>query len=158
MITNDKKFIIFALIGGVAALVIMIGFIGQGNIRETPIFFPEKVKQTVAFQDVNGKVKLVGISGIGEDNNPTLIMRISFAYVLTVINQGETEHRLYIEGFDVQTNLLFPGEQDTITIYPKEEGEYNYYDKRQQLEPLGKLKAVKVVPSDSFEGILRDLI
>jgi hypothetical protein len=158
MITNDKKFIIFALIGGVAALVIMIGFIGQGNIRETPIFFPEKVKQTVAFQDVNGKVKLVGISGIGEDNNPTLIMRISFAYVLTVINQGETEHRLYIEGFDVQTNLLFPGEQDTITIYPKEEGEYNYYDKRQQLILLGKLKAVEVVPSDSFEGIMRDLI
>ena len=158
MALNEKKFIIFALVGGVVALVVMIGFIGQGNIRGTQIFFPEQVKQTVAFQDIDGKVKLVGISGIGEDDNPTLIMRTSFAYVLTVINQGDTQHRLYIDGLEVQTDLLFPGENDTITIYPKEEGIYNYYDKRERLEFLGNLKAVEVIPSDSFEGILRDLV
>lgn len=155
---SDKKFIVFALVGGLAALVILFGFIGQGNIRHVQIFFPEQVQQTVAFKDVNGEVRLVGISGIGGDNNPTLIMRTSFAYVLTVVNDGEQHHRLYIDGLEVQTDLLKPGEKDTITVYPTEEGTYNYYDKRQDLKLLGQLKAVTVVPGDEFEGIMRDLI
>ena len=127
---SDKKFIIFALVGGVVALVIMIGIIGQGNVRHVQIFFPEQVSQTVAFKDVDGEVRLVGISGIGGDNNPTLIMRTSFAYVLTVVNEGDQLHRLYIDGLEVQADLLKPGEKDTITVYPTEEGTYNYYDKR----------------------------
>lgn len=155
---SDKKFIVFALVGGLAALVILFGFIGQGNIRHVQIFFPEQVQQTVAFKDVNGEVRLVGISGIGGDNNPTLIMRTSFAYVLTVVNDGDKHHRLYIDGLEVQTDLLKPGEKDTITVYPTEEGTYNYYDKRQDLKLLGQLKAVTVVPGDEFEGIMRDLI
>ena len=155
---SDKKFIVFALVGGIAALVILFGFIGQGNVRHVQIFFPEQVQQTVAFKDVNGEVRLVGISGIGGDNNPTLIMRTSFAYVLTVVNDGEQHHRLYIDGLEVQTDLLKPGEKDTITVYPTEEGTYNYYDKRQDLKLLGQLKAVTVVPGDEFEGIMRDLI
>ena len=60
-----------------------IGVIGQGNVRHVEIFWPEKVEQTVAFKDVDGEVKLVGISGTAEDNNPTLIVRTSFAYILT---------------------------------------------------------------------------
>jgi len=155
---SDKKFIVFALVGGIAALVILFGFIGQGNVRHVQIFFPEQVQQTVAFKDVNGEVRLVGISGIGGDNNPTLIMRTSFAYVLTVVNDGEQHHRLYIDGLEVQTDLLKPGEKDTITVYPTEEGTYNYYDKRRDLKLLGQLKAVTVVPGDEFEGIMRDLI
>ena len=157
-LNSEKKFIIIALVAGIAGLAIMIGVIGQGNVRHVPIFFAEQVKQTVAFQDVDGEVKLIGISGIGEDNNPTLIMRTSFAYVLTVINQGDKHHRLYIEGLEVQTDLLAPGEQDTITIYPDKEGVYKYYDKRQTLKLLGQLKAVTVIPSDEFEGPLRDMI
>ena len=155
---SDKKFIVFTLVGGLAALVILFGFIGQGNIRHVQIFFPEQVQQTVAFKDVNGEVRLVGISGIGGDNNPTLIMRTSFAYVLTVVNDGDKHHRLYIDGLEVQTDLLKPGEKDTITVYPTEEGTYNYYDKRQDLKLLGQIKAVTVVPGDEFEGIMRDLI
>lgn len=155
---SDKKFIVFTLVGGLAALVILFGFIGQGNVRHVQIFFPEQVQQTVAFKDINGEVRLVGISGIGGDNNPTLIMRTSFAYVLTVVNDGDKHHRLYIDGLEVQTDLLKPGEKDTITVYPTEEGTYNYYDKRQDLKLLGQLKAVTVVPGDEFEGIMRDLI
>ena len=155
---SDKKFIVFTLVGGLAALVILFGFIGQGNVRHVQIFFPEQVQQTVAFKDVNGEVRLVGISGIGGENNPILIMRTSFAYVLTVVNDGEQHHRLYIDGLEVQTDLLKPGEKDTITVYPTEEGTYNYYDKRQDLKLLGQIKAVTVVPGDEFEGIMRDLI
>jgi heme/copper-type cytochrome/quinol oxidase subunit 2 len=75
-----------------------------------------------------------------------------------VINNGTTFHRLYIDGFNVQTDLLEPGQQDTITIYPNEEGEFTYYDKREDSTPLGKIKIVSVVPSDNFQGIWKDLI
>lgn len=155
---SDKKFIIIAIVAGVAALGIMVGVIGQGNVREVPLFYPEKVEQTVAFQEFDGKVMLVGKLGITEGNNPTLIMRTSFAYILTVINEGTTEHRLYIDGLEIQTDLLNPGENDTITVIPTEEGVYNYYDKRDRIIHLGQLKAVTVIPSDEFEGVLKDLI
>jgi hypothetical protein len=155
---SDKKFIIIALVVGVTSLAVMLGAIGQGNVREVPLFYPEKVEQTVAFQEEDGKVMLVGKLGIKEDNNPTLIMRTSFAYILTVVNEGTTNHRLYIDGLEVQTELLNPGENDTITIIPTEEGVYNYYDKRERIMLLGQLKAVTVVPSDEFEGVMKDLI
>ena len=158
MESKDKSLIIIGLIAGVIALVVIVGFIGQGNVRHVAIFYPEKVEQTIAFQDINGEVKIVGLKGIGEDDNPTLIMRTSFAYILTVVNQGDKHHRLYIEGFNVQTDLLEPGQNDTITIMPTEEGTYNYYDKRERMKLLGQLKAVQVVPSDGFEGPLKDMI
>ncbi len=158
MYSKDKLLIIIALISGIVALVVIVGFIGQGNVRHVPIFYPEKVEQTIAFQDIDGEVKVVGIKGIGEDDNPTLIMRVSFAYILTVINQGDKHHRLYIDGLNVQTDLLEPGQNETITIFPSEEGTYNYYDKRERLKLLGEIKAVQVVPSDGFQGPLKDLI
>jgi len=155
---QDKTIIIVSLIAGVLVLAVLIGFIGQGNVRETPLYYPEKVEQTVAFEEVNGKVQLVGIKGIKGEINPTLLTRTSFAYILTVINNGTTQHRLYIEGLNIQTDLLEPGEKDTITIFPTEEGTYNYYDKRDRLNFLGKLRVVTVVPSDEFQGIWKDLI
>lgn len=155
---SDKKFLIIVLVVGVAALGIMIGVIGQGNVREGTLFYPEKVEQTVAFQEVDGKVKIVGKLGVIEDDNPTLIMRTSFAYILTIVNEETTHHRLYIDGLEVQSDLLSPGENDTLTIFPSEEGVYNYYDKREKTVLLGQLKAVTVVPSDEFEGVMRDLI
>ncbi|MDH3203129.1 MAG: cupredoxin domain-containing protein, partial [Nitrosopumilus sp.] len=128
------------------------------NVREVPLFYPEKVEQTVSFEEVNGKVQLVGITGIKGEVNPTLLTRTSFAYILTVINNGTTNHRLYIEGLNAQTDLLDPGQNDTITVFPNEEGTYNYYDKRETLTFLGKLKVVTVVPSDEFQGFLKDMI
>ena len=158
MNSNDKKLVIIGIVVGVIGLVAMIGFIGQGNVRHVAIFWQEKVEQTVAFEDINGEVQLRGVVGISGEPNPTLISRTGFAYILTVVNNGETNHRLYIDGLNVQTDLLDPGEQDTITIYPTEEGTYNYYDKRERLKLLGQLKIISVVPSDDFQGPLKDLI
>src|SRR3989304_9451629 len=143
---SDKQFIIILIIIGVGSLGIIIGVVGQGNVRHVQIFYPEKIEQTVAFHDVEGEVRLVGILGVDGKENPTLIMRTSFAYILTVINDGNTEHRLYIDGLEVQTALLNPGEAETLTILTKKEGVYNYYDKRERLEQLGQLKAVSVLP------------
>jgi len=156
--SNDTILIIIALIGGIVALTMIVGFIGQGNVRHVEIFWPEKVEHTIVFEDNKGETQIRAIKGVGGEINPTLLSRTSFAYVLTVINNGTTNHRLYIEGFNVQTNLLEPGQQDIITIYPDKEGEFVYYDKRQDLIPLGKIKIVTVVASDEFQGIWRDLI
>ena len=158
MNSGDKKLVIIGIVVGVVGLAAMIGFIGQGNVRHVSIFWQETVEQTVAFEDVNGEVQLRGIVGISGEPNPTLVSRTGFAYILTVVNNGETNHRLYIDGLNVQTDLLDPGEQDTITIYPTEEGTYNYYDKRERLKLLGQLKIISVVPSDDFQGPLKDLI
>jgi len=158
MVTKDRKIIVIAIIAGVVGLAAMIGFIGQGNVRHVEIFWQEKVEQTVSFEDIDGKVQLKGISGIKGETNPHLIGRTSFAYILTVENNGEKHHRLYIEGLEIQTNLLEPGDQDVITIYPIEEGLYKYYDKREKLEHLGFLEIKTVVPSDEFTGFWRDLI
>ena len=158
MVTKDRKLIIIAIIAGVFGLASIIGFIGQGNVRHVEIFWQEKVEQTVSFEDVNGQVQLQGILGVIGEPNPHLISRTSFAYVLTVVNNGDKHHRLYIEGLEIQTDLLEPGEQDIITIYPTEEGPYKYYDKRERLEHLGFLEIRTVVPSDEFTGFWRDLI
>ena len=158
MIVNNKKLIVIAIIVGVISLGAMIGFIGQGNVRHVEIFWKEKVEQTVAFEDVNGEVQLKGISGISGELNPHLISRTSFAYILTIVNNGDKHHRLYIEGLEIQSNLLEPGQQDIITIHPTEEGLYKYYDKREKLEHLGFLEIRTVVPSDEFTGFLRDMI
>jgi hypothetical protein len=155
---SGKLLIAIAIIASLVAFAGMIAFVGQGNVRQTPIFWTEKVEQTVVFEDIDGKVQLRAIKGVTGEPNPTLLSRTSFVYILTVINNGDRHHRLYIEGFNVQTDLLEPGQQETIKIYPTEEGIYNYYDKRQYLEKLGQIKIITVVPSDEFQGIWRDLI
>lgn len=148
---QSKSLVVVAIVVGLTAMAVGIGYIGGGNVRHVEIFLPEQVKQTVAFEDdVDGKVQLVGLSGTGEANNPTLVTRVSFEYVLTVVNQGDIHHRLYIEGLDIQTELLEPGQSDTITITPTKEGTYNYYDKREKLELLGQIKAVTVSPDENF--------
>ncbi len=139
-------------------MIIGISYIGGGNVRHVEIFWQERVEQTVAFEDVDGKVQLQGISGVDGEPNPHLVTRTSFAYILTVINNGDKNHRLYIEGLDVQTDLLEVGQQETLTIYPDKEGVYKYFDKRENLEHLGFVEVVTVVPSDEFTGIWKDLI
>ena len=155
---NGKLIIILSIVAGIAAFALMITFIGQGNVREVPLYYPEKVEQTVVFEDIDDQVILRAISGVQSEPNPTLISRTSFAYILTVINNGDKHHRLFIDGLNVQTDLLEPGQNDTITVIPNEEGIYNYYDKRERLDLLGQTQIITVVPSDEFQGFLKDMI
>ncbi len=153
MVSKNNSLIIIALLIGVVAFAGMIAFIGQGNVRHVSIFWQERVQQTVGFEDIDGQVQLRGISGVGGDPNPHLITRTSFVYLLTVVNNGDKHHRLYIEGLDVQTDLLEPGQRETLTIYPDKEGVYKYFDKREKLEHLGFLEVKTVVHSDEFTGL-----
>lgn len=154
---NDKRFLAVLLIGGFAAFGALVVLTGQGELRQTSLYYPETVRQSVAFEEIDGDVVLRGTSGVS-GINPDLITRTGFIYVLEVTNNGDRHHRLYIEGLNVQTDLLVPGQNDNITISPTEEGVYAYYDKRERLHELGRLEVRTVVPSDEFEGPLKDLI
>ena len=140
---NDKKILIGSIIGGMVFFSLIVGFIGQGNIRQVPIFFKEHMESTVAFRNIDGETKIVGMKG-NSDVNPTLVMRTGdFAYILTVINQDTVSHMFYVKGLEVHTKVLRPGENDTITIYSKNPGTYDYYDRIEEKQ-LGNIKAVKV--------------
>jgi hypothetical protein len=52
---------------------------------------------------------------------------------------------------EIQTDLLMPGDEDTIAVIPKKPGTYNYHDKTEFLNKLGQLKAVQVVPKEALE-------
>lgn len=143
---------------GIISFAVMIGYVGHGNVRHVSIFWKEKVEQTVAFEDVNGTVQLRGISGVDGEPNPRLVTRTNFAYILHVSNNGDKPHRLYIEGLEIQTDIIEPGKQFTLTIHPTHEGIYKYYDKSPQMMLLGYLEVHTVVPSDEFTGFFRDLI
>jgi hypothetical protein len=154
---SEKKYVILAIVVGVVAFTGMIILIGQGNVRHVPITWKEKIEQTVAFEDIDGQVQLKGVVGIDGEPNPHIVTRTNFVYILTVINNGDKQHRLYIEGLNVETDLLKPGQRGTLKIYPTKEGIYKYYDK-QELEPLGLFEVLTVIPKDEFTGIFRDLI
>lgn len=132
-----------SIIGGMIFFFLLIGFIGQGNVRQVPIFFKEQIEATVAFRNIDGETKIIGLKGNAEIN-PTLVMRTGdFAYILTVINQDTIPHMFYVEGLEAHTKVLRSGENETITIYSKNPGIYNYYDRFEE-KPIGKIKAVKV--------------
>lgn len=141
---DDKTFVIIAVVGCLAAFVLLFTFISGGAVRHVRIFLPEKTEDTLAFRHIDGKVALVGIKGIAQVN-PILIMRTGdYAMELTVINQDDRMHILYIDGVNVSTKVLRPGDSDVITFYSKEEATYNYYDWGASGGPLGQIKAMRV--------------
>ncbi|MGB5091120.1 MAG: hypothetical protein WBN72_09275 [Nitrososphaeraceae archaeon] len=146
---DEGKLVAVALIGGFVALILFFVLISGGIVRHVPITWQEKIETTIAFKTIDGKLNVIGIIG-NSGINPTLLMRIKgFAMVLTVINQDNIPHMLYIEGLGVHTKILRAGENQTITFYSPTEGTYNYYDRLSSSnKPIGQIKAVKVT---SFE-------
>jgi len=158
---TEGRLVAFSIIGVVAAFAILILFVGGGGVRHVPITFKETIHTTVAFRTIDGETKVVGLKG-NMQVNPTLVSRSGHdtVYVLTVINQDKDWHMLYIDGLHLHTKVLRPGDSDTITIYPKQEGSYNYYDNyydrltavtkddsdggKATMKPLGEFRIVKV--------------
>jgi hypothetical protein len=141
---GDRTFVVVSLIGCTAAFAILIMLVSGGAVRHVSIFLPEKTENTLAFRELDGRVALVGLKGIAQVN-PTLIMRTGdYAMELTVINQDDQMHILYIDGVNISTKVLRPGDTDIITFYSKGEATYNYYDWRVDNRPLGQIKAIRV--------------
>lgn len=141
---SDGKLVLLAVVGMIAAFAIVIVFVSGGLVRHVDIFLPEKTYATLAFQNIDGEVKLVGTSGVA-GVNPTILTRTGdFAMELTVVNQDIEGHALYIDGLGVHTRYLDLGQSQVLTFYSKGEATYNYYDYGKQDEPLGQIRAVKV--------------
>jgi hypothetical protein len=60
----------------------------------------------------------------------------------------------YIDGLNLHTKILRPGDNDTITIYPRTEGVYDYYERlainpetgttATSINPLGEFRMVRI--------------
>lgn len=155
---GDRLLVACALVAGLGALAVMVVFVGQGNARHVEIFWEESVEQTVVLEEAGGRTQVRAVGGVLGGANPTLVGRTSFAYVLTVINNGTEPHRLHIGGLGAETGLLAPGERETLTMHPAGPGEFTYYEAAKYMVPLGKIRIVSVVPSDEFSGVWRDLV
>ncbi|NDB51797.1 MAG: hypothetical protein EB150_03865 [Nitrososphaeria archaeon] len=147
MMDSEKKFVAIGLIGGMIALGGIVLFAGQGYVRHVNIFWPEEVRQTLEFRNVNGNTVVVGTIG-NSGTNPDLITRADFVYVLTVKNADTKPHLLYVDTVDVKTKVLGPGELDTITIKSKKEATFHYYDIADQKQLLGTIQIKKVTLAD----------
>lgn len=140
---SEKRFVIIALVGGFAALGGIILFAGQGYVRHVNIFFPEEIRQTLEFQNVDGQTVVVGtIGNLGV--NPSLISRTEFAYILTIKNADIKPHLFYVDPIGVKTKLLEPGQSDTITIQSKQEATLQYYDIAEKKQLLGTIQIKRV--------------
>lgn len=146
---SDGKFVMVAIAGTIVAFVIMLVLVSGGGVRHVQIFLPEKTENTLAFRQVYGKMSLVGIKGIAQVN-PTMIMRTGdYSLELTVINEDDRQHMLYIEDVGVSTKVLRPGDTDVIPFRSPGEAAYNYYDYMDNSrELLGQIRAVKVTAFD----------
>ncbi len=146
---SDRTFVIAAVVGCVAAFVVLLVVVSGGGVRHVQIFLPEKIEQTLVFREVDGKVALVGTKGIAQVN-PNLIMRTGdFAMEITVINEDDRPHMMFIDGVNVSTKVLLPGDTDVVTFYSKGEATFNYYDwLSEDRQPLGQIRAMKVTAFD----------
>ncbi len=140
---SEKKLVIIALIGGFVALGGIIVFAGQGNVRHVNIFFPEEIRQTLEFRNINGQTVVIGTVG-NSGTNPDLISRTEFAYILTVINSDTKPHLFYVDTIDLKTKLLEPGQSDTIIIQSKKEAIFSYYDIAEKKQLLGTIQIKRV--------------
>lgn len=146
---SDGMFVAVAIAGTIAAFAILLVVVSGGGVRHVQIFLPEKTENTLAFREIDGEVALVGIKGIAQVN-PTMIMRTGdYSLELTVINEDDIPHMLYVDGVGVSTKALRPGETDVISFQSPGEAVYNYYDYLDESrEPLGQIRAVRVTAFD----------
>ncbi len=126
-LSKESKLILIGLLTAGSAFVIIISLGGSGFFRHVEIFFPEVIPATVAFKNVDGELKIIGLKG-NLAVNPTLIARTDSIYVLTVKNQDSVPHQFYIDGLKLKTKLLSPGEADFIRVDGFGQGVHGYYD------------------------------
>lgn len=123
---STKTFIVIGVIAGFAFFVLAIAYVGQGNVRERSLLLGEKVEQTIALEQIDNQLHVIGVRGIG-GLDPTLVMRSDYPYFLNIINRDEIGHRFYIEGLNVTSKYIPSNDMDTILIYGSPVGTYQYY-------------------------------
>lgn len=145
---GNSRFVVITLIATLAFFVLIVVFVGEGFVRQVPIFWKEDVRATVAFKEIDGQLKVVGLIGNG-GIDPILVMKAgSTPYILTVINQDTKPHMFYVAGLNAHTKVLRANENDTITLISKNEATYNYYDRFNPEKIIGQIISARVEATD----------
>src|SRR5574339_343167 len=106
---SEGKLVTIGVVGGITTLILFFVIMSEGLVRHVPITWQEKIQTTIAFKTIGGELKVIGIIG-NSGINPTLLMRTKdFAMVLTVINQDNVPHMLYIDGLGINSKILKAG-------------------------------------------------
>ncbi|MDE1862331.1 MAG: cupredoxin domain-containing protein [Thaumarchaeota archaeon] len=146
--SGNSRFMVFAIVGCAALFVLIVVLVGEGFVRQVPIFWNEEIHATVAFEDVKGQTRVVGLVGNG-GVDPTLVMKAgNTPYILTVINMDSRPHMFYVERLGVHTGILQPGQNETITLVSKDEGTFTYYDGLHPGRIIGEIISAKVEATD----------
>jgi hypothetical protein len=106
---------------------------------------PGTIQATIAFESSNGELHVIGVKGTLEEN-PTLITRTGYLYTLTIENRDSMPHSFDVQGLNLDSGILQPGESSVLLILPSEEGQFQYMDGLTQ-KVFGSIKIVKVEPS-----------
>ena len=145
---GSSRIVVIALVTTLVFFVFIVVFVGEGFVRQVPIFWKEDIRTTVAFKEIDGQLKVVGLIGNG-GTDPTLVMKAgSTPYILTVINQDSKPHMFYVDGLNAHTKVLRAGENDTITLISKNEATYNYYDRFNPEKIIGQIISARVEATD----------
>lgn len=145
-LSKETKIIVVGLLVSGSTFVLTIYFGSNGLFRHVNIFLPEVIQATIAFKNIDGQLKIIGVKG-NVEISPTLVVRTGATYILTVINYDNTTHKFYIDRLNQSTKILYPSESDIITIQESKEGNYKYYDvisNKSKIDVLGTLKVVTV--------------
>lgn len=145
---GSSRIVVIALVATLVFFVFIVVFVGEGFVRQVPIFWKEDIRTTVAFKEIDGQLKVIGLIGNG-GTDPTLVMKAgSTPYILTVINQDTKPHMFYVDELNAHTKILRAGENDTITLISKNEATYNYYDRFNPEKIIGQIIAARVEATD----------
>lgn len=131
------------LICGFVAIAGILGYASLGYVRHVNIFWPEEIKQTLEFRNIDGKTAVVGTIG-NSGTNPDLISRTEFVYFLTIINKDTKPHLFYVDTINLKTKVLEPGDSDTLVIKSNKEAVFHYYDIAEDKQLLGTIQIKRV--------------
>ncbi len=140
---KSKLMLLILIVVVISSFILFFGFIGQGGVRHVSIYLPEQIHSTISFQNIDNETKIVGLSGIS-GINPTLVSRTDYDYILTIFNYDTIPHMFFIDGLNVNSKVIQPNQNVTMTVFSLQEGEYRYYDRFEPDKKLGDFKIVKV--------------
>jgi len=117
----------------VTLLLLVLGFFVFGGIFYSKFLKGSSTQKTVGpapTQQVQGEtssVKEFTVDGTNFAFNPSEIKVKKGDTVKIVFKDDDGQHNLVIDGYNVSTNLIGPGSQDTIEFVADTVGEFEYY-------------------------------
>ena len=116
MQSNDKIIVILVQVTGVITLFSMISFVGLGKVREVPLYYQEKVEQTVAFEEVNGETITTTKGGNEMDNEMAKILFLHTVMLAMILGMNLFINLL--SSISTTTPSINDSYFPTITLHP----------------------------------------